>query len=999
MPAGLSVNTGTGLISGTPTTAATSTVTLSATNAGGTGTALLTLTINNLGSPVITSSGTASGTVGSAFSYQITATNSPTSYAATNLPAGLSVNTGTGLISGTPTTAATSTVTLSATNAGGTGTATLTLTIKSISFFVQAVAGATSGTAQSLSLSFPQNTAAGDLILVAFDFDTNSTPSSVVDSQNNAFVEVGSQLTSPGGTRSRLYYAKNINGGADTVTITLSANSAWLELYLVEYSGVHIEDPVDAQAGASGSTGSVSSGNATTTAAYDVIVGYCVADWVCTAGSGFTARSTFHANLIEDMVSGNPGNYAATGSANNGWTMQMVALKLVMTNPAPPVITSSGTASGTVGSAFSYQITAANSPTSYGATNLPAGLSVNSGTGLISGTPTTAGTSTVTLSASNSSGTGMATLTVTIAAAGALTISPRTAALTFTRSQQFTTNGTSVTWLVDGVAGGSATSGTIGPSGLYTPPSSVGVHTVTVTAVPSQSANATVYITNYSGKFTHQNDNGRTGQNLNETVLTTSNVNSTQFGKLFSYALDGQAYASPLYVANVSVAGQGNHNVVYVATEHDSVYAFDADGLPPTQLWHVSFINPTAGINTISTTLYPTICCDINPEIGITSTPVIDPTTGTIYVVAQTAETSGSTTNFVTRLHALDITSGAEKFGGPVVVTATLQSPTEGLVEYADLTQNQRPGLLLSNGVVYIASGSHGDQYPWHGWLLGYSASTLQQVMVFCTTPNTPFGGGIWQSGAAPAVDAAGNIYFVTGNGTFDGATEWGDTIIKLSPGGVVLDYFTPWNQSSMNTENADLGAAGVILLPDQPTAPPQLAGLSGKSEAIYIINRNNMGGYNPNNDNQIVQELDDVFPNGSGDDAGNWIPPVYFNGNIYFSPVNDNVQIFALSNGLLSSSPTSRSSASYYFPGGGMAISANGSSNGILWSVQLVPSTPAVLHAYDPTDLTNELYNSNQAGTRDTMDLAVKYSIPAVANGKVFVGAKSSLVVYGLLP
>jgi hypothetical protein len=419
LPAGLSVNTGTGLISGTPTAAGTSSVTLSATNVGGTGTATLTLTINPA-VPAITSATTATGTVGSAFSYQITATNSPTSYGATGLPAGLSVNTGTGLISGTPTAAGTSSVTLSATNAAGTGTATLTLTIAAISVhFVQSFAQASPGAAASLALSFPANTGAGDFILVAFDYASSATPSSVADSQGNVFTPVGNQLTSPGGDSSRVYYAKNIKGGADTVTVTLSRTSVWLEIYLIEYSGTDPNNPIDAQAGASGGAGAVSSGNATTTVAGDVIYGYCAADAACTVGSGFTARSTLNGNLLEDMVAGSAGSYAATGTANSGWTMQMVALKPASGGgggTGAPVITSATTASGTVGSAFTYQITATNTPTSYGATGLPAGLSVNTGTGLISGTPTAAGTSSVTLSATNAAGTGTATLTLTIAA-------------------------------------------------------------------------------------------------------------------------------------------------------------------------------------------------------------------------------------------------------------------------------------------------------------------------------------------------------------------------------------------------------------------------------------------------------------------------------------------------------------------------------------------------------------------------------------------------------
>ncbi|MEO7142930.1 MAG: Ig domain-containing protein [Bryobacteraceae bacterium] len=329
LPVGLSVNTATGLISGTPTAAGTSTVTLSATNSGGTGYATLTLTIA-LSAPVIDSATTAGGTVGSAFSYQITGTNSPTRYGAAGLPAGLSINTATGLISGTPTAAGTSTVTLSAANSGGTGYASLTLAIipatsASISF-VQATADKSSGNS-SLAVSFPGNTAAGDLFLVAFDIDSNTTTSTVKDSQGNVFTQVGAQLTSPGGACSRVYYAKNIKGGADTVTITLSANSSWLDVYLTEYSGADRINPIDAQAGTSGSAGAVSSGNATTTIAGDVIYSYCVGDGACTAGSGFAVRSTFDLNFIEDMTASGPGSYAATGSADDGWTMQMVALK------------------------------------------------------------------------------------------------------------------------------------------------------------------------------------------------------------------------------------------------------------------------------------------------------------------------------------------------------------------------------------------------------------------------------------------------------------------------------------------------------------------------------------------------------------------------------------------------------------------------------------------------------------------------------------------------
>ena len=356
LPAGLAVNAATGLISGTPTAAGTSSVALSATNSAGTGHATLTLTVT-VGPPVITSSTSAAGTVGSAFSYQITATNSPTSYAATSLPAGLSVNTSTGLISGTPTATGTSSVTLSATNGNGTGQATLTLAIGPLTTavsFVQVAANAASGTSSSLSASFSANTTAGNLILVGFNFFT-TTPSSVTDSQGNTFVEVGSQLTSPGGARSRVYYAQNIKGGADTVTVKLAGKTTSFEVYLTEYKGVNTTGPIDAQAGATGGSGSVSSGSVTTTAAGEMIYAYCVGDSACTVGSGFTPRSTLRSNLIEDKPAASAGSYAATASANAGWTMQLVALKPASSGQQPALSTllpvTASAASGSAGPA------------------------------------------------------------------------------------------------------------------------------------------------------------------------------------------------------------------------------------------------------------------------------------------------------------------------------------------------------------------------------------------------------------------------------------------------------------------------------------------------------------------------------------------------------------------------------------------------------------------------------------------------------------------------
>jgi hypothetical protein len=596
-----------------------------------------------------------------------------------------------------------------------------------------------------------------------------------------------------------------------------------------------------------------------------------------------------------------------------------------------------------------------------------------------------------------------------------LSISPGVAVLTPTRTQQFAVNFTNVTvnWSVDGLTGGSAVVGTITPNGLYTPPNSTGTHTVTATtANPAQTGNATVYVTTNPGVFTFHDDNSRTGENTNETVLSPANVNFTRFGRLFSYTLDGMAFDSPLYVAGVTISDEGTHNVVYVATEHDSVYAFDADGLTNGPLWQVSFINPSAGVTTVPAA-DPDPTEDIPYEIGITSTPVIDPVSGTIYVVAATKEVSGNTTAYVQRLHALDITTGAEKFGGPVVVQGSVAGTgpgsSGGQVQFDPLHENQRPGLLLADGIVYLGFGSHGDVEPYYGWLLGYTATNLQhQAMVYNNAPNAGKG-GIWMDGDGPAMDASGNLYFIAADGLFDassGGTDYGDSFIRLSPAGTVLDYFAPMVQSYLSTNNLDLGSGGVLLLPDQAGPHTHEVVSAGKNGTIYLVDRDNMGHYNVSSD-QIVQSLANIFQKNSGNDTGNFGSPVYFNGSVYFCAVGDHVKAFQLSSGLLSTSPTSQSAASFSYPGAMLAASGDGNSSGILWAVQRNGlATACTLHAYDAGNLANELYNSDQAGSRDTTGADAKFSIPLVVNGKVYIATanqlistNSQLTVYGLLP
>src|ERR1051326_7377431 len=415
------------------------------------------------------------------------------------------------------------------------------------------------------------------------------------------------------------------------------------------------------------------------------------------------------------------------------------------------------------------------------------------------------------------------------------------------------------------------------------------------------------------GVLTYHNDPARTGQNLNETVLTLANVNAETFGKLFTYSVDGYFYTQPLYVADVPIPGRGVHNVVYLATQHDSVYAFDADsnqGDNAAPLWHVSFIDPAAGITTM-----PQSDLGLNDftqaEIGVTGTPVVDPTTGTLFVVAKTKERRGTTTGYFQRLHALDLSTGKEKFGGPVEIQASVRGTgaghdSAGQIAFDPFYEFQRPGLLLDDGVVYVAFASAGDLGPYHGWVIGYDAHTLEQVRTFNDTPNGA-GGGLWMSGAALAADAAGNIYCITGNGKFDantGGADFGDTFLKLAPTGgdlVVSDYFTPYNQAALDATDGDLGSGGTLLLPDSAggEAHPHLLIGCGKQGIIYLLDRDQMGHYRSTDDRQIVQSVN------LG--VGTISSPAYFYITIHFLGVNDVLKAFSISDGLMSYVPVAR--------------------------------------------------------------------------------------------
>jgi hypothetical protein len=500
--------------------------------------------------------------------------------------------------------------------------------------------------------------------------------------------------------------------------------------------------------------------------------------------------------------------------------------------------------------------------------------------------------------------------------------------------------------------------------------------------------------------LTYHNDVARTGQNLAETRLTTGNVNSTTFGKLFQATLDGLVDAQPLYVAGVSIPNHGIHNVLIVATENDSLYGLDAD--TGAQLWQAALL--ASG----ETPSDDRGCGQVTPQIGITSTPVIALKPGTtgsaIFAVAMSKDASGT---YHQRLHQVSLTTGAP-LAAAVEITAeypgTGEGSTGGYALFDPKQYKERSGLLLLNGTVYLAWGSHCDIPPYTGWIMGYDATTLAQTSVIDVTPNGAEG-AIWGAGAGLAADSNGYIYFLDANGTFDTTLnaqgspsngDYGNAFIKLSAAGgqlTVADYFTMFNTNDESDGDVDLGSGGALVLPDMTDANGQVRHLAigaGKDGNIYLVDRDNMGKFNPQNDSAIYQELDGALP------GGIWSMPAYYNGRVYFGAVNGPIRAFQFSKAALSTTPASATGTQFTYPGATPSISANGLTNGILWAVE--NNSPAVLHAYAADNLAQELYNSNQAAQgRDQFGSGNKYMVPTIANGKVYVGTPNGVAAFGL--
>lgn len=603
---------------------------------------------------------------------------------------------------------------------------------------------------------------------------------------------------------------------------------------------------------------------------------------------------------------------------------------------------------------------------------------------------------------------GTSTVASVSVASGPVSMSPAVAALTAAQTQQFiaTVPGGILTWSVDGIAGGSAMNGTISVSGLYTPGTAAGRHIIMAAngVNPALAATGVAAVTGLGGVYTYHNDLARDGLNAEEYALTTANVKAGSFGKLFSCAVDGAIYAQPLWIANLPISGS-RHNVVLIATEHDGLFAFDADANPCVMLWSVSLLDALHGGGVGETPVPAGLTGylvgqgggDLMPEVGVTGTPVIDPGTNTLYVVSKSVSAGQAT--FFQRLHAIDATTGSERPGSPVTITGSFAGSGDGgsTVSFNSQTENQRAGLALVNGVVYIAWAAHEDTPPWYGWVLGYSynGAALVPTAVFNVAPNSQQG-GIWMSGGAPAADNIGNLYVVTGNGNFNANSsappndEYGDSLLQLTPALGVSQYFTPSDQAADIAADADFGAGGAAVLADLPAGSPvpHLLLCGGKDDTLYLVNRDTLGGFGDAGAVQKISFGHPIFATGA-----------YWNSYYYLGGHNGPLVSYLLDAAIPQMNLAS-SSSHVYRMGPTPTLSAAATQNGILWSLdnsqycthQSPGCGPAVLYAHDATNVATELWNSGML-TADAAGFAVKFTVPTVANGKVYVGTRGNNV------
>jgi hypothetical protein len=562
-----------------------------------------------------------------------------------------------------------------------------------------------------------------------------------------------------------------------------------------------------------------------------------------------------------------------------------------------------------------------------------------------------------------------------------------------------------VNWTSTGGSFSSQSSMT-GVAVTYTAPSTAGSYTITASSVTSSAdgASMTVYVTDLAGVTTYHNDLARDGVNSQEYALSSTTVAASTFGKLFSCPVDGAIYTQPLWMPNLTVNG-ATHNVVLVATQHDSLFAFDADSSPCVTLWQANLIdtNHGAGAGETSVPSGPSGYLvgggagDIAPEVGVTGTPVIDPTTDILYVVSKSVNSAG--TAFYQRLHAIDLTTGNEKFGVPADIGPGITYPGTGDGGATDSfnarQQNQRPGLALVNGTIYIAWSSHEDTLPYYGWVVGFNASNLAVANVLNISPNVQ-SGGIWMGGGAPAADSNNHLYLITGNATFDANNasapnnDYGDSFLQLTESLAVSSYFAPSDEVSDALNDGDFGSGGsaVVLNVNSGSLKHLVVG-GGKDGNLYLLNGDAMGGLGDSNARQHFFIGGGIFATGA-----------FWNNNLYIAPIGSSLEDFSFdtTTNLLSTGAASVSPTTYGFPGATPSVSATGTTNGIVWALdnslyctsQSPGCGPAVLHAYSAASLSTELWNSGMAAA-DTAGNAVKFTVPTVANGKVYVGTRGN--------
>ncbi len=875
--------------------------------------------------------------------------------------------------------------------------------------------------------------ASGHLLTCSLTYgNPGGTSLSVSDNVNGAWsVATAAHFNSVIGQTTAQFYLANSKAGTATITGVPASAGEYGAMNCQEWSGVATSSPLDQTMQQDGTTPNPSSGSVTTTASGELILGDLENGYSPTAGTGFslidsdTSAGTGTGLNTEYQIQASAGSIAATWTlAPASWTAQTATFKAASgAGGTSPSITSLSPTSGLIGT--SVTITGTN----FGATQGTSVVKFNgtaatvtswNATSITATVPTGATTGNVVVTVNGLAASNGVNFTVSTTQNITVTVSPKRAGLTITQTLSVTptTNDTAgVNW--SATAGSfSAPSSLSGVPVTYTAPSTAGTYTITATSATdnSKSASFSVGVTDLAAVATYHNNLLRDGTNPQEYALSTSSVTSSTFGKLFSCTIDAPAYAQPLWVPNLSIGG-GTHNVIFVASTHDTVYAFDADTSPCTAYWNKSLLN--SGETYLSNGDVGT--GDIEPDIGIIGTPVIDLSTKTLYVVSKSKANGTSCTpssSCFQRLHALSLIDGSEKFGGPYSLTSSITVPgtgdgsSNGSVPFDPLRENQRPGLALVNGVVYIAWASHGDNGPYHGWVMGFAANNIGAgpSAVWNSTPNfvsgSPSDGGIWMSGGAPAADSSNDLYFLTGNGSFDansGGSNYGDSTIRLTASGGlhVQDYFTPGNQGSLNSGDADHGAGGAAVLVDPSSGPvPHLLIGGGKSGTLFMVNRENMGKYSggPANPNNVVQSL--------SVGSGTFATPAFWNNFLYIAGIGGHLNQYAFNTTSGQFALSHSSSHSFAFPGSTPSISSLGTSNAIVWALdnsqycQQSPGCgPAVLHAFDATNVSAaELWNSASSGNDSAGD-AVKFAVPTVANGKVYVGTRTELTVYGLTP